>query len=61
MTPLVMPLEARLAIHWAEPLEMLSVVLLADSSERSQNLRQVAMLLLVMQGVIPSETFLENP
>ena len=56
-----MPLEARLAIHWAEPLEMLSVVLLADSSERSQNLRQVAMLLLVMQGVIPSETFLGNP
>lgn len=58
-TPSAMPLGVPLATHWAEPLRMLSVVLLVVSSERSQNLQQVAMLLLAMQRAIPLETFLE--
>ena len=59
--PSVMPLVMPLAMHSAEPLEMLSVELSVVSSERSQNLQQVAMPLLVVQAVIPSETFLANP
>ena len=49
-----MLLVAPLAMHWAEPREMPSLVPLVASSERSRSLQPLAKLLLVeMQPVMP--------